>query len=327
MFLSVVNTIHLKEAKPGDMRKNIFILMIVVSIAHATRAQDTTSLSKKDSTDITQLLAQQLNTEQKDKTEYVYATFKTTRLVSGHSVETTKPGVMDLKVSHRFNPLNSGAYNFFGLDNATMRLGFDFGITNTLMVGVGRSTFEKTFDAFFKVKILRQSTGKHRMPVTLDYVPTVALKTEKWADPNQKHYFTSRMFYTHQLIIGRKFSEALSLQLMPSFIHRNEAARISDPNDIIAIGIGGRQKITKRTSFNVEYYYQLPGYKLPGSTNALSVGFDIETGGHVFQLHLTNSRGMTERQFISENTGSWGNGDILFGFNISRVFTISKKKR
>jgi len=304
MFLSVVNTIHLKEAKPGDMRKNIFILMIVVSIAHATRAQDTTSLSKKDSTDITQLLAQQLNTEQKDKTEYVYATFKTTRLVSGHSVETTKPGVMDLKVSHRFNPLNSGAYNFFGLDNATMRLGFDFGITNTLMVGVGRSTFEKTFDAFFKVKILMQSTGKHRMPVTLDYVPTVALKTEKWADPNQKHYFTSRMFYTHQLIIG-----------------------ISDPNDIIAIGIGGRQKITKRTSFNVEYYYQLPGYKLPGSTNALSVGFDIETGGHVFQLHLTNSRGMTERQFISENTGSWGNGDILFGFNISRVFTISKKKR
>src|SRR5512141_289165 len=152
MFLSVAGTIHLKEAKSANMRKKIFMVMIAVSLVSALHAQDTTSLSKKDSTDITQLLAQ-LNTEQKDKTEYVYATFKTTRLVSGHSVETTKPGVMDLKVSHRFNPLNSGAYNFFGLDNATMRLGFDFGLTNTLMVGVGRSTFEKTFDAFFKVKI------------------------------------------------------------------------------------------------------------------------------------------------------------------------------
>ena len=122
-------------------------------------------------------------------------------------------------------------------------------------------------------------------------------------------------------------SEQLSLQLMPTFIHRNIAAKVSDPNDIFAIGVGGRQKLSKRISFNVEYYYQIPGYKLPGTTNALSVGFDIETGGHVFQLHFTNSQGMTERQFISETTGSWGDGDILFGFNISRVFTIGKRHK
>jgi len=282
-------------------------------------------ISKSDSADISKLLEDQMKSVDKDKTEYISATFKTTRLINGHSVETTAPGVMDLKVSHRFGTLNRGPYEFFGLDNATMRLGFDFGLTNNLMVGIGRSTFEKTYDAFFKVKILRQSRGKKRMPVTLDYVPTIALKTQKWDDPNQKNYFSSRMFYTHQLIIGRKFSDALSLQVMPTFIHRNLAARVSDPNDIIAIGVGGRQKLSKRTSFNVEYYYQLPGYKLPGSTNELSVGFDIETGGHVFQLHLTNSQGMTERQFISENKGSWGHGDILFGFNISRVFTIAKR--
>ena len=112
---------------------------------------------------------------------------------------------------------------------------------------------------------------------------------------------------------------------MPTFIHRNLAELATDPNDLLAIGIGGRQKLSKRISFNVEYYYQIPGYKINGSTNALSVGFDIETGGHVFQLHFTNSMGMTEKNFISDTKGKWQNGDILFGFNISRVFTIGKK--
>ncbi len=297
--------------------KKLGVLVITLFIAGGSFAQDTSDISK--------MLENELKADEKNQTEYTTATFKSTRLINGHTVENTAKGVMDLKVSHRFGTLNKGAYEFFGLDNATMRLGFDFGLTNNLMVGIGRSTFEKTFDAFFKYKILRQSRGKHSMPITLSYVPTVALKTQKWDDPNQKNYFSSRLFYTHQLIIGRKMSEGLSLQVMPTFIHRNLAAKVSDPNDILAIGIGGRQKLSKRISFNVEYYYQLPAYKLPGTANALSVGFDIETGGHVFQLHFTNSEGMTERQFISETTGSWGKGDILFGFNISRVFTISKR--
>ncbi|MEO8766408.1 MAG: DUF5777 family beta-barrel protein [Ginsengibacter sp.] len=301
------------------MNKKLIANLLAVFVTAAAFAQDTT--------DILKMLGNELKADEKNKTEYTTATFKTTRLINGHTVENTARGVMDLKISHRFGTVNGGAYEFFGLDNATMRLGFDFGLTNNLMVGIGRSTFEKTFDAFFKYKILRQSKGKHRMPITLSYVPTIALKSLKWDDPNQKNYFSSRLFYTHQLIIGRKMSDQLSLQLMPTFIHRNIAAKVSDPNDIIAIGIGGRQKLSKRISFNVEYYYQVPGYKLPGTTNALSVGFDIETGGHVFQLHFTNSQGMTERQFISETTGSWGDGDILFGFNISRVFTIGKRNK
>lgn len=309
------------------MRKKYAAILITAFIVTKTCAQDTTGISKQDSTDISKLLEDQLNENDKNKTEYVTATFKTTRLINGHSVETTAKGVMDLKISHRFDAINKGTYELFGLDNATMRFGFDFGLSKTLMVGIGRSTFDKAYDVFLKVKLLRQSTGKHKMPVTLNYVPTIALKTRKWEDPNQKNFFTSRLFYTHQLIIGRKFSDNLSLQLMPTIVHRNEAALISDPNDIIAIGIGGRQKLTRRTSINMEYYYQLPGNKLRGSTNALSVGVDIETGGHVFQLLFTNSQGMTERQFIAENKGSWGDGDILFGFNISRVFTIGKKHK
>ena len=130
---------------------------------------------------------------------------------------------MELRISHRFGTLNNGAYQLFGLDNATMRLGFDFGLSNTIMAGIGRSTFEKTFDAFFKIKILRQTSGNNNMPFTLDFVPTIALKTLKWDDTTQKNYFSSRLFYTNQLIIARKFNNSLSLQLMPTYIHRNLA--------------------------------------------------------------------------------------------------------
>lgn len=271
-------------------------------------------------------LMSQLENETKTGTDYTTATFKTTRLINGHTVENVGKKVLDVKISHRFGKINNGAYELFGLDNATMRMGVDYGITNTIMVGVGRSTFQKTYDAFVKWKILRQSSGEKKMPLTLSYVPTVALKTLKFEDPNRKNYFTSRLFFTHQLIIGRKFSEGTSLQLMPTFSHRNLVQLASEPNDLLAIGIGGRQKLTKRVSLNFEYYYQLPENKLTNTTNSLSIGFDIETGGHVFQLHFTNSQGMSERTFITETTGDWGKGDIFFGFNISRVFTIGKNK-
>lgn len=285
-----------------------------------------TGLQAQDTTDILAQLEKEVLGDQKDITNYTTATFKTTRLINGHTVENVGKGVLDVKVSHRFGNINAGGYELFGLDNATMRFGFDYGITNALMIGVGRSTFEKTYDAFFKLKILKQSTGKRKMPITLSYVPTIALKTLKPEDESRKNYYTSRLYFTHQLIIGRKFSEGTSLQIMPTYIHQNLVALETDPNDLFAIGIGGRQKITKRISINVEYYYQVPGYKLPNTTNSLSVGFDIETGGHVFQLHFTNSQGMNERNFISQTKGKWEKGDILFGFNISRVFTIGKGK-
>jgi hypothetical protein len=271
-------------------------------------------------------LMNQLETDTKvdnRKTEYITATFKSTRLINGHSVENVGKHVLDVRISHRFGTLNNGAYNLFGLDNANMKMGFDYGLSNRLTVGVGRCSFQKTYDAFFKYKILRQSKGYRNMPVTLSYVPTIAVKTLKWGDTT-KFYFSNRLYFTHQLIIGRKFSESTSLQLVPTFIHRNLAILASDPNDIWAIGIGGRQKLSKRVSFNAEYYYQIPGHKAYGSTNSLSFGFDIETGGHVFQLHFTNSTDMTDKGFISETTGKWGRGDILFGFNLSRVFNVGK---
>lgn len=300
------------------IHKAITLLATLLAIVVNAYSQDTTDLMSQ--------LEQEVINSEKNNTEYTSATFKTTRLINGHSVENIGQGVLDVKISHRFGKINDGAYALFGLDNATMRMGFDYGITDNLMIGIGRSTYQKTFDAFFKIKILRQSTGKKNIPITLSYVPTIALKTIKWEDPNEENYFASRLYYTHQLIIGRKFSENTSLQIMPTFVHRNLATFISDPNDIWAIGFGGRQKITKRISINAEYYYQIPPHKRNNTTNVLSIGFDIETGGHVFQLHFTNSPGMNERTFIAETTNKWGKGEILFGFNISRVFTLNKKR-
>jgi opacity protein-like surface antigen len=296
--------------------KTISFLLLVI-ISYKAGAQDTT--------DLMNILEREM-APMKDMTFYTTATFKTTRLVNGHSVENVAKGVLDVKISHRFGNINEGGYELFGLDKATMRMGLDYGITPYLMVGVGRSTYQKTYDAFFKLKILRQSKGKRKMPITLSYVPTIALRTLKYEDPNLTNFYTSRLFYTHQLIIGRKFSEGTSLQLMPTFIHQNLVTGANDPNDMFAIGIGGRQKISKRISVNAEYYYQIPGYKQPGTVNVLSIGFDIETGGHVFQLHFTNSQGMNERSFITDTKGKWEKGDILFGFNISRVFTIGKNR-
>ncbi len=295
-----------------------FLCFLPVFIFLNARAQENTDLLNQ--------LEKEMAPE-KDQTKYTTATFKTTRLVNGHTIENVGKGVLDVKISHRFGNLNEGGYELFGLDKATMRLGLDYGITRYLMVGIGRSTFQKTYDGFLKIKIVRQSGGKRKMPVTVSYIPTIALKTLKDQDRSVKNYASSRLSYTHQLIIARKFSESTSLQLMPTFIHQNLVSLIAEPNNMFAIGIGGRQKITKRISINVEYYYQLPNYKLKGTTNNLSIGFDIETGGHVFQLHITNSKGMNERTFIADTRGKWEKGDILFGFNISRVFTIGKNNK
>lgn len=269
------------------------------------------------------------------KKDYATATFKTSRLINGHSIENAAAGVLDLKISHRFGMVNKGAYELFGLDQATMRIGLDYGISNRLMIGAGRSTYQKQYDAFGKFKILRQSSGgRGSSPVSISAMSSVMLKTLKWDDPKRRNYYTSRLAFAHQLLIARKFSEGISLQLMPSFVHYNIAQAVTDPNDIFALGAGGRFKLNKRLSFNIEYYHILPitpvageNYRLPGTYNSLAVGFDIETGGHVFQLHFTNSTGMTERTFITETVGDFFKGDIHFGFNVSRVFTIKDRRK
>jgi len=276
-------------------------------------------LVAQDEGDLLSLLGEEATTE------YATASFKTNRVVNGHSLENTAAGVMDFKISHRFSPVNQGFYDIFGLDGATIRIGLDYGITDRLMIGAGRSTKEKIIDGFAKYKILRQSTGKRNMPVSLSYLVDAQIKTVKFSDQTRENLFSSRLYYTHQLLIGRKFNNAFTLQLMPTLLHRNLVETKAEKNDVLAMGVAGRIKLTKRVTINAEYYYVLPDQIRPEYTNVLSLGFDIETGGHVFQLHFTNSSDMTYKGFITETTDQWFDG-VRFGFNISRVFTIVKPK-
>lgn len=258
--------------------------------------------------------------------QYTYATFKTTRLIMGQSVENTAKGELNFIIEHNFGRVNLGPYEFFGLDQANMRLGLDYGVNDWLNVGVGRSSYEKTYDGFLKARILRQSTGARIMPVTLSLYSNVMLNSLKWQDPGRTNYFTSRLSYTAQLLVARKFSNSLSLQLMPTYIHKNMVPRIVDQNDIFAMGAGARVKVTQRTSLTGEYYYLLPGQTADDYQNCLSLGVDLETGGHVFQLRVSNAQPMFERGFITETSGKWSKGDIYFGFTINRIFTIVKPK-
>jgi hypothetical protein len=257
---------------------------------------------------------------------YTTATFKTTRVINLQSVENAAAGVMDFRISHRFGFINSGAYDLFGLDQALMRFGLEYGVTDRLMVGVGRSNVNKAYDSFLKYKILRQGSGKHNIPISMSYFGSAVCNTVKWSDPNRDNYFSSRMQYTHQLLIARKFNKDLSLQIAPTLVHKNLVPTLQDKNDILAMGFGGRYKLTQRFSVNGEYIYVLPNQITSTYYNSLSLGVDIETGGHVFQLHLTNSTSMLEPGFITESVGQWKNGGVHFGFNVSRVFTVVDKR-
>ena len=272
---------------------------------------------------VTSLFAQDdlmslLDDQTEDPIQFIEATFKGSRLINGHTVQTRKHRELEFLISHRFGRVNSGADELFGLDVSNIRLGLEYGLTKFLTVGVGRSSFDKTFDGFLKVKPLKQSKGAKSMPISLVYFTSMAYKSLKNQDGFEDT--ESKLAYTHQILIARKFSPGLSFQLMPTLIHRNKVEEINGDNDQFALGIGGRVKLTQRVSLNAEFYYRYDAPENPDLFNSLAIGFDIETGGHVFQLHFTNSRTMIERGFITETTGDYFGGDIHFGFNVSRVF-------
>jgi hypothetical protein len=257
-------------------------------------------------------------------TEYTTATFKSTRIINGHSIERMPGGQLDFRINHRFGEINTGAYNLWGLDQANIHFSLEYGINNWLMVGLGRGTYEKTYDGFLKFSLLRQSKGVRNMPVSVSLFGSSAYNSLKLDLPGTLSAW-NRMSYVAQLLIARKFNERFSLELNPTYVHRNLVATEMDPNDLFSLGAGLRFKLTKRLSFNAEYYYVLPplhDYQTSQTYNPLALGIDIETGGHVFTIMVTNSLAMIEKAFIGETTGQWQNGGIHLGFNISRVFTL-----
>lgn len=259
------------------------------------------------------------------KKEYVTATFKGVRLINGHTIEMPAKGEMIFLISHRFGNINDGAYTLFGLDQASIRMGLEYSPLDRLCIGIGRSVYQKTVDGFLKFMLFKQA--EDGSPVSVNTLSTMGINGLKWAEPQRTNYFSSRLSYVHQILIARKFNRNLSLQIMPTLIHKNLVEKSFEKNDIFSIGIGGRYKLTKRFSVNAEYYTLLAQNTIPNVNGlapvpCVAVGVDIETGGHVFQLHFTNAQAMIEKGFITESTGSFFKGNIYFGFNISRNFNL-----
>jgi hypothetical protein len=256
--------------------------------------------------------------------EDVSETFDDTRVVNGHSVETNKEGSMKFIIAHRFGLLNGGLYELFGLDQSTIRMGFDYGITDKITIGIGRSSFQKTIDGFVKARLLTQNTGGGS-PISLTWLSASDYNTLK-SPANREIDGKLRFSYTHQLLLAKKFGDAFSIQIMPTYLHRNLVPTKEFSNDIFSVGTAGRLRLTQMLSLKAEYYIALPDQLSNANTNSLAVGVDIATKHHVFQLHVGNSRGMIEKFFISETYGEWSKGDIMLGFNITRDFQVKGRK-
>lgn len=277
----------------------------------------------------------------------VYATFKTTKIVNSQNIETVKKRNLDFRVTHRFgniynsasnNALNEAAHSAFGLDNSSdIRTSFDYGITDQLTIGIGRSKFREMNDATIKWRFLTQKEN-NKIPVSVCFYGNLGYTsmtpdnlyagTIRPDKTNEAH----RVQYASQLLIARKFNSWLSLQLMPTYIHRNfikqqlnVANGKEDQNAMFSLGVGGRLKVSKRMAIVVDYFYNFSEFQANnpnGYYNPLGVGLEIETGGHVFHINYTNGPAILESSLLSATQDTWTKGQIKLGFNISRWFAL-----
>jgi len=290
------------------MKSRIVVLTLLLTLVVLTlRAQD----------DLMDLLDEEVTSD--EQVDFTIATFKATRIINGHSIETRDKGILVFMISHRFGTVDSGIRDLFGLDESNIRFALEYGLTDNLDLGFGRSSFEKTYDGFVKYRFLRQSSGIRNVPVSMVFFGSIAVNTSESIFPFETVDFSTRTAYAYQVLIARKFSRKFSFQLTPTMIHRNKVVATQD-NDVWALGLGGRYLITRSTSINAEYFPQFNGQE--GFYDAFAVGVDIETGGHVFQIHFTNARAMIEKGFVAETVDDFWDGKFRLGFNISRAFDL-----
>ena len=255
-------------------------------------------------------------------TEYSNYIFKGTKVVNSESVEMPDNGVLQFMIQHRFGTLNSGFYNFYGLDNSQVRMSLAYGINDRLSIGIGRSSSLKAIDSNLKYQLFRQSKGNKTFPLTICLNSSIVFKQYfKSTSENSIFLLSDQFSYSHQLLIARKINRKFSIQLSPTIVHYNLLSIDQFNNDLYSIGYSLRYKLSNRISVNLESFSQ---FNSQNKINPISIGFDVETGGHVFQFHLSNSAFMINRAFIHETYDLWSEGSIYFGFNISRVFTVKE---
>ena len=259
----------------------------------------------------------------------VESAFKSLKIVNIESTKLASKGDFYFIVAHRFDYVNHGFDDFFGIDNANTQLKFLYGLTNNFTIHIARSGFQETIDVGAKYLLKSQYTDG--FPFAIAVFSSIAANSEMKKQNFPKLRFENRLSYVTQLLISRKFSKKLSLEIAPTFFHENTLRDILDANNTVimpnpqdnsqyAIGVGGRYKFAKRWSVNLDYAAHLNRANQSIYKNPLSVGVDLETGGHVFQMHFTNSRAMHESGYLGQTTGDWLKGEIAFGFNLVRVF-------
>ena len=250
--------------------------------------------------------------------EYATAAFKGLKIVNFESTKLVAKKELTLIVSHRFGSVENGIDTFFGLDDAVTRINFVYGLSDNLNIGVSRSSYQKIYEASIKYRLIRQE--KNGFPFTIVSYNSFLINTALDEANLPKLEFKHRLGYTAQVLISRKVSTNFSVELAPTFFHDNFVVDNNQDNSQYALGMGARYKLAKRWSLNVDYGWHLNRASDSPFKNPLSIGVDLETGGHVFQMHFTNSQPMNTNGFLGQSTGDWTDGNIYFGFNLSRVF-------
>lgn len=268
----------------------------------------------------------------------VTATFKTTRLINAITIEQVKAGELDFRVAHRFDDIggkSGGIKTLYGLDNSSdIRISFDYGLTDKICLGFGRSkgayAQRQLLDFSLKSKLIQQK--ENGTPVSVSFfastvITTMPSSTDKYDVTYFENKFTNRLSHTFQLVLARKFSPGISFELIPTYVHRN-LVHYTDETGLFALGIGGRIKFTKRFGLIFDYFQLIGANRNVNMdyTPPSGIGFEIETGGHVFHLLFCNNRGLVESQYLTENRSKWSMGQFRFAFNISRTFNVVKNK-
>jgi hypothetical protein len=250
--------------------------------------------------------------------------FRDTRIVNGHSTEVLPKGMMKFIISHRFGDISSGIQQLYGLDNSTIRIGLDYAFTDNINVGFGRSSLQKHYDFYLKYRFLQQKK-EGGSPVSLVYYTNAAIRTIQ-TPQTEDLSFTNNLTFVHQILLARKFNEFVSFQIMPTYVHRNFVLDLESNNDIYSLGSATRIQVSKVVAFNLEYYFNLPGQLASQYQSSAGLGIELETKGHIFQLNFTNSLGLIAPLYIAETTGRIDQGNIHFGFNITRDFKVGARK-
>ena len=262
-------------------------------------------------------LLSEIDNENQDAA-YEIAIFKGLKVINFESTKLVANKGFSFIVSHRFGTVKDGFQNLFGLDQAVTHLNFVYGISENVNISASRSSNQKIYELGSKIRLVKQRKGEN--PFNIVVYSSVLANTGLDKDNLPNLDFKHRLSYVAQLLVSRKINSKLSFILSPTFFHDNYISNDYQNNSQYGIGFGGRYKIAKRWSLNTEYGVHLNRSDNSLYNNPFSIGVDIETGGHVFQLHFTNSQSMNTNGVFGTSTGDWTEGDVYFGFNLARSF-------